>query len=99
MKPLCAGRKVISADTRIVKIWDAADGAPYTSIEPQGAGDINDVCVWPDSGCAAPPKQRESGLRDRTQRIWRAGNTANPMVHFKNRIGPLKGRLTPDARQ
>lgn len=50
---LCAGRKVVSADTRIVKVWGANDGAPYTSIEPPGAGDINDVCVWPNSGCAA----------------------------------------------
>jgi ribosome biogenesis protein ENP2 len=44
------GRKVVSADTRIVKIWDASDGKPFTSIEPQGVGDINDVCLWPDSG-------------------------------------------------
>jgi hypothetical protein len=48
---VCAGRKVVSADTRIVKVWGATDGAPYTSIEPPGAGDINDVCVWPNSGC------------------------------------------------
>lgn len=45
-----AGRKVVSADTRIVKVWDANDGTPFTSIEPQGVGDINDVCLWPDSG-------------------------------------------------
>lgn len=49
---VCAGRKVVSTDTRIVKVWGAADGAPYTSIEPPGAGDINDVCVWPNSGFA-----------------------------------------------
>lgn len=53
-----AGRKVISADTRIVKIWGATDGAPYTSIEPPGAGDINDVCVWPNCGCGRNPKEQ-----------------------------------------
>lgn len=32
-----------------MKIWDASTGAGYTSIEPT-EGDINDVCVWPNSG-------------------------------------------------
>ncbi len=31
------------------QIWDINNGAGYTSIEPE-EGDINDVCVWPDSG-------------------------------------------------
>ncbi|RPA86231.1 WD40 repeat-like protein [Ascobolus immersus RN42] len=40
--------KVLSADKRIIKIWDQQTGAPWTSIEP--TVDINDVCVVPDSG-------------------------------------------------
>ena len=44
------GRRVISSDTHIVKIWDQATGKNYTSIEPTEGGDINDVCVWPNSG-------------------------------------------------
>jgi ribosome biogenesis protein ENP2 len=41
------------------KIWDASNGAGYTSIEPADGADINDVCVWPGSGllllgCDAP---------------------------------------------
>jgi ribosome biogenesis protein ENP2 len=41
-------RRVISADSRCVKVWDAASGAPFTSFEPEA--DITDVCVWPRSG-------------------------------------------------
>ncbi|MEW5309812.1 MAG: hypothetical protein WDW38_001668 [Sanguina aurantia] len=53
------GQRVISADTRIVKVWDASTGEGYTSIEPSAGGDINDICVWPGSGlimmgCDAP---------------------------------------------
>ena len=40
----------MSSDTRIVKIWDAASGEAFTNIEPADGGDINDVCLWPDSG-------------------------------------------------
>ncbi|CUS11013.1 unnamed protein product [Tuber aestivum] len=40
--------KVLSADKRIIKIWDQASGKPWTSIEP--SVDINDVCVVPSSG-------------------------------------------------
>lgn len=40
--------KVMSADKRIIKIWDQQTGAPWTSIEP--TVDINDVCIVPDSG-------------------------------------------------
>ena len=51
-------RRVISADTRIIKIWDVNTGENFTSVEPP-AGDINDVCVWPGcglllAGCDAP---------------------------------------------
>ena len=45
-----AGNKVMSTDTRIVKIWDASSGENFTNIEPEEGGDINDVCHWPDSG-------------------------------------------------
>lgn len=45
-------RRVISADTHIIKIWDQNTGEGYTSIEPPD-GDINDVCVWKKSGAAA----------------------------------------------
>ncbi|RPA96151.1 WD40 repeat-like protein [Choiromyces venosus 120613-1] len=40
--------KVLSADKRIIKIWDQNNGKPWTSIEP--SVDINDVCVVPNSG-------------------------------------------------
>lgn len=40
----------MSTDTRIVKIWDASSGENFTNIEPAEGGDINDVCLWPDSG-------------------------------------------------
>ncbi|CAG8470871.1 9636_t:CDS:10 [Ambispora gerdemannii] len=40
--------KVISADCKIMKIWDRESGAHFTSVEPPN--DINDVCVVPDSG-------------------------------------------------
>lgn len=42
-------RRVVSADTHIIKVWDVNSGAGYTSMEPEG-GDINDVAVWPGSG-------------------------------------------------
>jgi len=40
-------------------VWDAATGANFTNIEPADGGDINDVCLWKDSGlivvgCDAP---------------------------------------------
>ncbi|KAF7719855.1 Ribosome biogenesis protein [Penicillium ucsense] len=40
--------KIMSADKRIIKIWDPRDGAPWTSVEP--AVDINDVAWCKDSG-------------------------------------------------
>ncbi|CAG8533303.1 12830_t:CDS:10 [Dentiscutata erythropus] len=40
--------KVISADSKIMKIWDRENGANFTSVEPNT--DINDVCIVPDSG-------------------------------------------------
>ncbi|KAI8818545.1 WD40-repeat-containing domain protein [Fimicolochytrium jonesii] len=39
---------VVSADTKIIKIWDKSTGKAFTSIEPPN--DINDVCVWDNSG-------------------------------------------------
>ncbi|KAF2098311.1 WD40 repeat-like protein [Rhizodiscina lignyota] len=40
--------KILSADKRIIKIWDARDGTPWTSVEP--AVDINHVEWVCDSG-------------------------------------------------
>ncbi|KAF8937278.1 hypothetical protein BGZ58_003008 [Dissophora ornata] len=40
--------KVVSADCKIIKIWDRENGNNFTSIEP--VNDINDVCVVDDSG-------------------------------------------------
>ncbi|KAL3134725.1 hypothetical protein ABBQ32_007727 [Trebouxia sp. C0010 RCD-2024] len=45
------GRKVVSSDSHIVKIWDEQTGINFTNIEPQEAG-INDICLWKDSGLA-----------------------------------------------
>lgn len=39
---------IMSADKRIIKIWDAQNGSPWTSIEP--AVDLNHVEWVPDSG-------------------------------------------------
>ncbi|KAK2861448.1 hypothetical protein FQN49_004191 [Arthroderma sp. PD_2] len=40
--------KIMSADKRIIKIWDERDGTPWTSVEP--AVDINSVAWCKDSG-------------------------------------------------
>ncbi|KAF2760446.1 WD repeat protein [Pseudovirgaria hyperparasitica] len=40
--------KLLSADKRIIKIWDQKDGTPWTSVEP--AVDLNHVAWCPDSG-------------------------------------------------
>lgn len=40
--------KILSADKRIIKIWDARDGSPWTSVEP--AVDLNSVTWCKDSG-------------------------------------------------
>ena len=40
--------KILSADKRILKIWDERDGTPWTSVEP--AVDINCVAWCKDSG-------------------------------------------------
>ncbi|GBF65682.1 ribosome biogenesis protein [Trichophyton mentagrophytes] len=40
--------KIMSADKRIIKIWDQRDGTPWTSVEP--AVDINSVAWCKDSG-------------------------------------------------
>ncbi|ORZ12940.1 WD40-repeat-containing domain protein [Lobosporangium transversale] len=40
--------KVVSADCKIIKIWDRENGNNFTSIEP--VNDINDVCVVDNSG-------------------------------------------------
>ena len=40
--------KILSADKKIIKIWNADDGAPWTSVEP--AVDISSVAWCKDSG-------------------------------------------------
>ena len=40
--------KILSADRRIIKIWDAQTGTPWTSIEP--AVDMNSVAWYKDTG-------------------------------------------------
>jgi ribosome biogenesis protein ENP2 len=40
--------KILTADKRIVKIWDVNNGKPFTSIEP--TVDINDVAHIPETG-------------------------------------------------
>ena len=40
--------KILSSDKRIIKIWDAQNGTPWTSVEP--AVDINSVAWCKDSG-------------------------------------------------
>ncbi|PYI18439.1 WD40 repeat-like protein [Aspergillus violaceofuscus CBS 115571] len=40
--------KILSADKKIIKIWDPRDGSPWTSVEP--AVDINSVAWCKDSG-------------------------------------------------
>lgn len=41
-------KRVISADTKNVKVWDRSQGKVDVNIEPPA--DINDVCLFPDSG-------------------------------------------------
>jgi len=43
-----SARRVISADTKIVKVWDATSGDAYTSIEPEGGG-ISQALLQGDS--------------------------------------------------
>jgi len=43
-----ASKKIITADRKVIKIWDKNDGTPFTSVEP--TSDINHVCVAGDSG-------------------------------------------------
>ncbi|KAF9888195.1 hypothetical protein FE257_009190 [Aspergillus nanangensis] len=40
--------KIMSADKKIIKIWDPRDGSPWTSVEP--AVDLNSVAWCKDSG-------------------------------------------------
>ncbi|ROL44810.1 Nucleolar protein 10 [Anabarilius grahami] len=39
---------VLSADSKIIKMWHRDNGRVFSSIEPQA--DINDVCLYPGSG-------------------------------------------------
>lgn len=46
--PTSESEKILSADKRILKLWDAATGDPWTSVEP--TVDLNHVEWVPDSG-------------------------------------------------
>ncbi|TKS86176.1 Nucleolar protein 10 [Collichthys lucidus] len=39
---------VVSADSKIIKIWNKDNGKVFSSIQPQT--NINDVCIYPNSG-------------------------------------------------
>ena len=53
-------RRVMSADKRIVKIWDPKSGKNFTSIEP--GREINDVCSWDGTGLLVTAlEQRQLG--------------------------------------
>ncbi|XP_031697477.1 nucleolar protein 10-like [Anarrhichthys ocellatus] len=39
---------VVSADSKIIKIWNKDTGKAFSSIQPQT--NINDVCIYPNSG-------------------------------------------------
>ena len=41
-------KRIISADTRVVRAWEPDTGRTYTSVEP--GDEINDVCVWDGTG-------------------------------------------------
>ncbi|SPO04865.1 probable nucleolar protein 10 [Cephalotrichum gorgonifer] len=51
-------KKILSADKKIIKIWDEADGEPWTSAEPEV--DINDVAWCKDSGLLLTANEGES---------------------------------------
>lgn len=42
-------RNIISADSHIVKVWDASSGENFTNLQPQEPG-INDMLHWKGSG-------------------------------------------------
>jgi ribosome biogenesis protein ENP2 len=46
--PSSESEKIMSADKRIIKLWDSATGDPWTSVEP--TVDLNHVEYVPDSG-------------------------------------------------
>ena len=41
---------VMSLDSQVLKMWDSANGAPYSSIEASEGADFNDVAFYPRSG-------------------------------------------------
>uniref|UniRef100_A0A8C5SGF2 Nucleolar protein 10 n=1 Tax=Laticauda laticaudata TaxID=8630 RepID=A0A8C5SGF2_LATLA len=50
---------IISADSRIIKLWNQDTGKIFTSIEPEH--NINDVCLYPNSGKVQTKKSGFSG--------------------------------------
>lgn len=87
--------KVMSADKRIIKIWEQSDGRPWTSIEP--SVDINHVCPVPNSGMiftANEGKEMHSFL------IPALGPSPSWCAHLDTQIEQLADRRTlddPDA--
>lgn len=51
-------KKILSADKKIIKIWDEADGEPWTSAEPDV--DLNDVAWCKDSGLLLTANEGQS---------------------------------------
>lgn len=51
-------KKILSADKKIIKIWDEADGEPWTSAEP--TVDLNDVAWCKDSGLLLTANEGQS---------------------------------------
>ncbi|XP_024523152.1 nucleolar protein 10 [Selaginella moellendorffii] len=46
---LSSPRKLVTSDTKVIRIWEPETGKSITNIEPPN-GHINDVCVFPNSG-------------------------------------------------
>lgn len=51
-------KKILSADKKVIKIWDESDGEPWTSAEP--TVDLNDVAWCKDSGLLLTANEGQS---------------------------------------
>jgi ribosome biogenesis protein ENP2 len=52
-----SARKLITADKKIVKIYNQDDGSLFTNIEPKAQ--VNDIEILPDSGLMFAPLEQE----------------------------------------
>lgn len=50
-----ASNKIVTADSKIIKIYDKTDGTLFTNIEPKAA--VNDVELCGDSGLLFVPQE------------------------------------------